>query len=100
MSRLPRFRSLAMPVLTPVAMILCGALSLPVMASAKSDPAKEKASNAADFKKIVEKYDATKADGAKKQPPVAITPQQCAGFADDFASFGKSKNAPEGYLNA
>src|SRR5207253_2600215 len=35
-----------------------------------------------------------------KQPPVPLTPQQCASFAEDFADFGKSKAAPEGYLNA
>src|SRR6478609_4480323 len=79
--------------------LLC-ALLLPSVALAKSDPAKEKASNAADFKKLVEKYDGAKADAAKKQPPTTLTPQQCAGYAEDFASFGKSKSAAEGYLNA
>src|SRR5438552_4458222 len=83
-----------------VVMILLAVLLLPSVALAKSDPAKEKVGNSADFKKLVDKYEAAKAEAAKKQPPVRLTAQECAGFADDFAGFGKSKSAPEAYLNA
>src|SRR4051812_39572995 len=72
--------------------------ALPAAATAKSDPAKEHQELTQKFAKLVAKVASGKADAAKANKP--FTGSSCTGYADDFASFGKSNNLAEAYFNA